>query len=67
MFGNFNQDELAAIITAKIDAYRQEAERERQRPKQAFRRRVAQQLRAWAEALEPAPGVNRANRRLRGA
>ncbi|MCX7782826.1 MAG: hypothetical protein N2318_04190 [Meiothermus sp.] len=67
MFGYFNQAELTASITDKINTYRQEAERERQRPKHSFRRRVAQQLRAWAEALEPTPSFTRANQRLHGA
>lgn len=67
MFGHFNQTELTVVITDKINTYCQEAERERQLPKHSFRRRVAQQLRAWAEALEPTPSRTPAKRRLRGA
>ncbi|WP_243455013.1 hypothetical protein [Meiothermus sp. CFH 77666] len=58
---------MTVAITEKIETYRREAERERQLPKHSFRRRVAQQLRAWAEALEPTPSRTPAKRRLRGA
>ncbi len=67
MFGHFNQAELTVVITDKINTYCQEAEWERQLPKHSLRRRVAQQLRAWAEALEPTPSFGRTNRRLHGA
>lgn len=67
MFGHFNQAELTVSITNKINTYRQEADQERQLPKHSFRRLVAQQLRAWAEALEPTPSFAPDERRLRGA
>jgi hypothetical protein len=67
MFGHFNQEELAAGIKDKMTTYRLEAEQQRQMPKHSFRRRIAQQLRAWAEALEPTPGFSPTSKRLRGA
>ncbi|MGK0617442.1 hypothetical protein [Meiothermus cerbereus] len=36
-----------------MNTYRKEAELERQLPRHALRHRIAWQLRAWAEALEP--------------
>jgi len=53
MFGHFNSVELAVLVSDKMNAYRQEAELERQLPRYALRHRIAWQLRAWAEALEP--------------
>lgn len=67
MFGHFNQEELAAGIKDKMTSYRQEADQQRQLPKHSFRRRIAQQLRAWAEALEPTPSFSRTSKRLHGA
>ncbi len=67
MFGYFNQYELTAAINDKISAYRQEALWEGQIPRQSFRHLIAQQLRAWAEALEPTQGFSARNRQLRKA
>jgi len=67
MFGHFNQEELAAGIKDKMTTYRQEADQQRQLPKLSFRRRTAQQLRVWAEALEPTPSFSRTSKRLHGA
>ncbi|GIW24171.1 hypothetical protein [Meiothermus sp.] len=57
MFGHFNQAELTVVIRDKIHVYRQEADRARQLPKHSLRYRIAQQLRVWAEALEPTRGL----------
>jgi len=53
MFGHLNLAELAVLVAEKLNAYRQEAELERQLPRHALRHRIAWQLRAWALALEP--------------
>lgn len=53
MFGHFNSVELAVLVADKMNTYRKEAELERQLPRHALRHRIAWQLRAWAEALEP--------------
>lgn len=65
MFGHFNQDELTAAVQDKITAYRQEAALRSQLPRQSVRYQIAQQLRAWAEVLEPATSPSSAHRRLR--
>lgn len=65
MFGHFNQDELTAAVQGKITAYHQEAALRSQLPRQSVRYQIAQQLRAWAEALEPSSSPSSAHRRLR--
>lgn len=59
MFGHFNPAELAVVVADKMNAYRQEAELERQLPRHALRHRMARQLRAWALALEPSQAKGR--------
>ncbi|WP_299429616.1 hypothetical protein [uncultured Meiothermus sp.] len=67
MFGHFNQEELTAAIKDRMTTYLREADQQRHLPRHSFRRRIAQQLRAWAEALEPTPGFSRSSKRLHGA
>jgi len=59
MFGHFNSAELAVLVADKMNAYRQEAELERQLPRHALRHRIAWQLGAWALALEPSQAKSR--------
>jgi hypothetical protein len=65
MFGHFNQEELTAAVQHKITAYRQEAALQRPLPRYSIRYQIAQQLRAWAEVLEPSTSPSCAHRRLR--
>jgi hypothetical protein len=65
MFGHFNQDELTAAVQDKITAYRLEAALQRQLPRYSVRYQTAQQLRVWAEVLEPATSPSSDHRRLR--
>lgn len=60
MFGHFNQDELTVAVNDRLTTYRQEAALQRQLPRYSIRHHLAQQLRSWAEALEPSRGFSAA-------
>lgn len=57
MFTQNEYEHARATLTAKIAAYRAEAEVARLLPKHSLRRRIAVLLRAWAESLEPQAGL----------
>jgi hypothetical protein len=47
------------LVNQKIRSYQLQAELDRQIPRRSLRHQIAKQLRAWAEQLEPNPGLTR--------
>lgn len=53
MLGPSGHEEIVALNRARMEAYRLQAEIERQLPKHSLRRQIAKWLRSLAESLEP--------------
>ena len=54
---DLNPAEQKALVDLKVQAYHLEAAAQRQIPRHSLRQLIAQQLRNWAEHLEPTPSV----------